>query len=266
MLRDTFTNLFCYVAGIVFLALARTKYALRGYYTPTIWSNDDDAASRAHCADIVNTWQREIRRYTGCEKWESANVLELGPGATLNTGVLLMKDGASTYTAVDVFRLVRGEVPAGIDYVTDPSFRIDEVTGGRRFDLFVSSAAFEHFDDIFDTIERCSRVANSAATFCVVVDMQTHSRWIRDVDPNNIYRYSDWIYRLFQVKGTPNRKRPSDYVRALSTHGWADIQIVPLITTPQGYAERTLTYMHGPFSVPDAQMEMLFVAVMARRS
>ena len=33
--------------------------------------------------------------------------------------------------------------------------------------------------------------------------LKTHSRWIRNRDPNNIYRYPDWLYRLFQFRGSP---------------------------------------------------------------
>jgi hypothetical protein len=44
-------------------------------------------------------------------------------------------------------------------------------------------------------------------------DRQTHSRWIREKDPNNIYRYARWFYRLFYSSGQLNRVRLAEYAR-----------------------------------------------------
>ena len=59
------------------------------------------------------------------------------------------------------------------------------------------------------------------------VDLMTHSRWIREKDPLNIYRYPQWLYRLFYFRGQPNRVRPSRYREAFQRLGW-NVNITPV--------------------------------------
>ena len=58
----------------------------------------------------------------------------------------------------------------------------------------------------------------------------THSRWIRDKDPNNVYRYHERIYRLFDFRGIPNRVRPYRYRRAFERNGWSNVTTTPRLT------------------------------------
>ena len=58
--------------------------------------------------------------------------------------------------------------------------------------------------------------------------MKTHSRWIRDQDPNNIYRYSNALYEAFWFRGIPNRVRPYQYREIFEAHGWIDVSIISL--------------------------------------
>jgi hypothetical protein len=60
------------------------------------------------------------------------------------------------------------------------------------------------------------------------IDLKTHSRWIRDHDPNNIYRYSNAIYRALWFRGIPNRVRPYEYRAIFEAHGWTNVRITPL--------------------------------------
>ena len=87
-------------------------------------------------------------------------------------------------------------------------------------DIVFSQAAFEHFDDVQRTIQELSAGCSSNAVAIISVDLQTHSRWIRDKDPNNIYRYPDWLYNKFYFKGTPNRVRPYEYKELFEKYGW----------------------------------------------
>jgi hypothetical protein len=64
------------------------------------------------------------------------------------------------------------------------------------------------------------------------VDLQTHSRWIREADPLNIYRYPEWLYKLLSFSGSPNRVRPESYKQWLEEYGWENIVIYPKIEMP----------------------------------
>ena len=79
-----------------------------------------------------------------------------------------------------------------------------------------------------------TRVARPGCETIHIIDLQTHSRWIREHDPNNIYRYPEPIYRMFRFPGQPNRQRPGDYVKAFKSQGWSDIEFVPSRTIAPG--------------------------------
>jgi hypothetical protein len=95
------------------------------------------------------------------------------------------------------------------------------------------------------------------------IDLKTHSRWIRDHDPNNIYRYPDGLYDLFWFRGIPNRVRPHQYEAAFARHGWRDIQVHALATTagpPSGAAAWSKR-----FQANENRMECLSILFCATR-
>lgn len=94
------------------------------------------------------------------------------------------------------------------------------------------------------------------------VDLKTHSRWIREHDPNNSYRYPRWLYRLFWFQGAPNRVRPQEYVRALRRCGWTDIEITPL----SQLGDRRIRSVDTAFRDPSDQMNVLSIVLCARKS
>jgi SAM-dependent methyltransferase len=211
-------------------------------------------------------------------------VLELGPGGTLATGAYMLLEGAKSYCAVDAFPLAtsidqdfyrniigdRPDLLRAIEakdrppfrYVVDRGFRIDEAVGGERFDRIVSCAAFEHFDDPADTIARMTKVARPGAAACLRIDMSTHSGVLRQRDPNNIYRYPDWMYWLLPFPGKPNRYRAKDYVRMLEQNGWKDIEVVSARATDEDYVRRSS--LARPFRDADSQMHILSAVILAR--
>jgi SAM-dependent methyltransferase len=264
--------------------LAWLKFILSGYSTPTPFSATNEEQSAKHAKEIVSDWLIFLKDYAGESFWKEADVVELGPGPNLATGALLLAEGARSYRAVDVFPLVAEASPdfyarvlsaseparrqeiinaivnhddSLIAYSVVPEFKVDDAVGSRKFDLLVSCAAFEHFDDILDTIARTTRVAKPNAVFCAAIDFQTHSRWIRDKDPNNIYRYSDWLYDLLKFPSKPNRKRPDDFVRALRAAGWENVQFKPQDRTTTSYQQATKNWLNRKFRSPDSAMDVL---------
>ncbi len=150
-------------------------------------------------------------------------------------------------TGRGALRLVTSGPNAEFGYTVGRDFDIPRLTGGRRFDLIVSCAAFEHYDDVADTIRGLSRVAKSGCRTLHIIDFQTHSRWIREKDPNNIYRYREGFYRLFRFPGQPNRQRPETFVTLFSEAGWQDVSFTPARRVAPALREASLTALAPPF-------------------
>ena len=154
--------------------------------------------------------------------------------------------------------------PGAFSYAVDRSFDIPALAQGRSFDLIVSCAAFEHYDDIAQAIGGLTRVARPGCAMAHIIDMQTHSRWIRAHDPNNIYRYPEALYRFFACPGQPNRKRPVDYIRGFAAAGWEDVRIVPSRTVPPELLGPSLQGLAAPFDAAAMDMAVLDGALTGR--
>lgn len=285
-------NGFMQALGLGMLSLVWAKHHLQGYRKPNTVAKEDLRARSAYVQDVVESWLRYMPQGVS---FRDRDILELGPGSSLATGALLLAHGARSYLAVDAFRLAGNEPSAffaetidrfphplqeedvgfakaltanrsrRFDYRVDAGFDIGKAAGGRRFDMIVSCAAFEHFDDVERTIAEISKVARPGCVSLHIVDFQTHSRWIRDRDPNNIYRIPGWLYRAFAFPGQPNRKRPADYRRAFQKNGWRNVQVVPALSISQALLAPSLLGLSAPFNGPDMDMSMLNGVVIAFR-
>ncbi len=230
-----------FLVGLVFLALAKAKHVIRGYTSPKPFTDMDGTVryDLSHAQRYVDSMDR------AGVSIEGKRILELGPGSDLGIGLCLLHAGAAQYCAVDKFPLaINTPLPlydrlaaasgVSLDPLSDPSrlryeIRPDfDLRDLGQFDVFLSNAAFEHFDDVDGVIRQLADMAAPGALFLAEIDLQTHSRWIRDRDPNNIYRYPDKLYRVFNFPGQPNRVRPVEYERALGRFAWRDIQMAPM--------------------------------------
>lgn len=289
---------FYYTVGIVFLALAKAKNMLWGYSTPKTF----DVTAMDRCVEydlrVVDAWLNHLEKYTSCPPvMDGKHVLELGPGSDLGIGLYLLFKGCETYHACDVNNLVklapdgfylrlfeklcnmgsRAEVgalqkqweaakagkPSRLHHSVMPDFDIASAVEEGSIDVVFSQAAFEHFEDIDATFSQLNAVCKPGAVLVAEIDLKTHSRWIRDVDPNNIYRYSNWLYKLFGFRGVPNRWRPYQYKEALERHGWGDVSITPLVVLDDHWSLNV--GLSGCFVDPKNQMKYLSVVLCARR-
>lgn len=263
------------VLGLGFLGLAWSKDRLRGYATPNTVSKFDVEGQIAYLLDIFSS----LRRFMPPEfDLRGRDVLELSPGASRGNGVLFLAMGARSYHAIDVFDLAGHEDPVFYEllldrfadgteadrararaiasssgarefgYAVGRDFDIPRLAEGRTFDLIVSCAAFEHYDSVPDAVAGLTQVARPGCASVHIIDLQTHSRWIREHDPNNIYRYPESIYRLFRFPGQPNRQRPADYVHAFDAEGWDDIAFVPSRTIDPSLRDISLRGLAAPFA------------------
>jgi hypothetical protein len=101
--------------------------------------------------------------------------------------------------------------------------------------------------------------------FVAEIDLQTHSRWLRDADPLNIYRYSDGMYNLWRFRGSPNRWRPAEYEAAFAAAGWQDIRVEPLARVSEDVLASCAPRLNARFRDTEAQMALLSIVLTARR-
>lgn len=294
-LRDTFF----YTAGIGFLALAKAKNILQGYSSPKPFDFSETTRCIEYDLNVVEHWMSHLQKYTHrAYSLAGKNVLELGPGSDLGIGIYLLAKGCSQYNAFDVNDLMKStpdnfyeqlfrkleninpqtdinflkeqlnkaktEVSSRLNYVVRDDFDIVSAFGEHTVDLVFSQAAFEHFDDIESTISHLSAVCKPGAILVVEIDLKTHSRWICDKDPNNIYRYPNWVYNTFWFRGIPNRVRPFQYKETFENLGWTDITITPI--TKVNDHDSSYSGMSKIFSDKKNQMEYLSVMLCARKS
>ena len=291
-------DLFYYSAGLAFLLMAKVKNLLRGYSTPKPFDTSDAQRCVEYDIKVVDEWLSHLGRYLGLDDPPSLvgkDVLELGPGSDLGVGIYLLSKGVLTYNACDVNRLAttapdafyealfsrlhardvavpmqelrqqlantRMNQSSRLNYVVRDDFDLLEAFGRNTIDLVFSQSAFEHFDDIDATVHGMTAVCRPGAVLVAQIDLKTHSRWIREKDPNNIYRFSPAIYRAFWFRGAPNRLRPRHYLEALNRHGWTDIAVVPLSQLPP----QDFRHLAHQFRGASNQMELLSVFICARK-
>lgn len=262
------TDFFFYPAGLVFLGLAKAQHALRGYTTPKGFSLDEVDQCIEYDIHIGNLYLSRLAKYG--VSIEGKRLLELGPGSDIGTGIYLVGKGAESYVGFDrhsfeapraFYEQLAGRLGIDLDsvsaqYVVRKDFDIEAIEPG--FDIVLSNAAFEHFDDVEKVVRQLSRVTKPGGVIIAEIDLQTHSRWIRDADPNNIYRYPDWLYRLFRFTGSPNRVRPREYVSHFQRYGWTDID-----TSPANTLASPPRHVHRRFE--DGRLDWLSFVLFARR-
>jgi SAM-dependent methyltransferase len=277
------------------------KNLLAGYSTPRPFSARNYERAINYDIQVVDNWLSFLREYTGqLTGLECKEVLELGPGADLGVGLYLLAKGAGRYSAVDVNNLVKS-VPGGfyecffeylkridphinvnslrhelrmtqtntgnrLNYVIREDFDIEAIIDRGSIDLIFSQAAFEHFDDVEETIRKLSVVAKPDAILIAEIDLKTHSRWIRDQDPNNIYRFSESLYGCFAFRGLPNRLRPIDYQQILQMHGWENILVIPDQVLSEEKLQKTARFLATPYQAASCQMHILSCILCATKS
>ncbi|HKK71842.1 MAG TPA: hypothetical protein VKA86_11535 [Candidatus Krumholzibacteria bacterium] len=251
-----------HAAGLALLALNSVRHRVLGYRTPRPQSAADADETLHYDRAVFENWVQHLRDYLQRDPILPGHaVLEIGPGPDLGTGLLWLAAGAESYTAIDAHRLVpsrrAGELhralAAGIagqdvelldrlhDAIDaleagDPDsplrYRvIENFDLGRlpkdRYDLVVSHSALEHLSQVGTSFAQLSDAVTDRAHLVAEIDLQTHTRWIRDHDPLNIYRYSRKLYRSLGFSGIPNRVRPDDYLAHLERSGWYDLRVYP---------------------------------------
>jgi ubiquinone/menaquinone biosynthesis C-methylase UbiE len=285
--------------GILFLFLAKCKYILQGYSTPRTFTNTEYDTATKYDIQVVENWLSYLSNYNNAANIEKMNCLELGPGADLGVGLYLLSKGVNKYNSFDKNDLVttvsyqfytyffnflqERDNQVDIDflcrqlekmsnnkndklnYVVSEDFNLLSKFEKKSIDFVFSQAAFEHFEDIDQTIKQLSEVVKPGAIMIALVDLKTHSRWIKDKDPNNIYRYSENFYNLFHFPGSPNRIRPYQYKAILHKHGWKNIQIAPKEILSPDKLSKTIFLLDCNYRDVKNQMNYLSITICATK-
>ena len=291
-----------YLLGGLILMLNKIRHSIQGYTQPRPFPASQVQKAIVYDLDVVKLWARHLAEYLGPEATlKGKTILELGPGADLGVSAFTLLFGAGKYNTIDVHPLAQATPPQfypelfnyieknfrdarvsvefvrrqleqalsgrhdRIRYVCDANFDLS-VFQGQEIDLVVSQAAFEHFHNVGEVIAQLSQVVKPGAVLIAEVDLRTHTRWIRDVDPLNIYRYADPFYEALKFRGSPNRLRPFEYQQILETNGWTNIQILPVSILNQDYAQKTQDRLAGRFREKRSGMDQLIVAIRATKA
>jgi len=289
-----------YCIGGLFLIINKIRHATRGYTNPRTFPISEIQKAVEYDFEVVNNWTLYLNKYLRTnETLQDKTILELGPGADLGVGLILLSRGCKKYNAMDINNLVNSvpeefyknlfvyiensqEKKTDLDslrqqlkltqqgnndklnYICHKSFDIT-IFKDEKVDYVFSQAAFEHFDNVENTIRQLSEVVKKDGVLIAQIDLKTHTRWIRDLDPLNIYRYNDFMYNLFKFSGSPNRLRPFDYENILKKYGWTKIMSYPLLKLDEKYLLRISKSLNKKYHDMSNQMSYLSYLLCATR-
>lgn len=293
----TMFNLFYHFVGGIFVFLNYFRHNMLGYRTPRTFSSKDTDRVLDYDFGVVSNWLEYYSKYTQ-ESIKDKVIFELGPGPDLGIGLILLAMGAKKYIALDVHPLLEQTKPvfysklldkikvefpevninslqeelskclAGkgerLRHVVDPAFSLLNIH--EKIDIVFSQAAFEHFDNLLRVISELGMILKSGGCLVAEIDLKTHTGWIRDRDPLNIYRYSDWYWNIFRFKGSPNRLRSFDYIELIRNNLWSDVKIEPKRTLDARYVDKVKPSLSRKFrNLETRELSFLSVMLLAKR-
>ncbi len=292
VLPKSVKNRFFFFVGILILVVNKIRHEIQGYVNPRPFPVTEIQKTIDYNTALFHRLQEQLVAYTkSATPFKEATVLELGPGPDNALALLALQAQAKKYCTLDVNNLAAGapqafyeelvnqkivteqalqelnktkkNQPSRIQAVVDTDFD-PRVFLGENIDLVISNAAFEHFDSVEATIGHLAEIMVSGGVFLADVDLQTHTRWIRDEDPLNIYRYGKILWNLLSFSGSPNRVRPFEYIYALEKNGFENIQLIPRIQLDSAYTEQVRPSLHTSFQ-QDEHLDILDFYVIATK-
>ena len=298
---NKYSHCLFYLFGAALLVLNKFRHAIQGYKTPRNFSSSEIEKAIEYDESVVKGWLEQLHTYAQNDfSIQNHTILELGPGEDLGIGLTLLAEGVQKYYAVDKNNLIQKNQhrdifyeklfeklatripsdkiqqlkkelqrtfqnsPSTLNYLYEKSFTFEKIPK-HSIDIIFSQAALEHFDDIKKTIRDLDGIVKSGTVFIAEVDLQTHTRWLRPNDPLNIYRFSNWFYRLCKFSGSPNRVRPFEYVEAFTQAGWEKIEIIALIKLDEKYVTNATAHLSKKFRDPKNQMDILTFVICATK-
>jgi SAM-dependent methyltransferase len=197
---------------------------------------------------------------------QGKDILEIGPGQTLEVLKRAKAEGARSCAAIDV-----------VDYRSPEQAKEQSVTsiiyGGRempfeadRFDVIWSYTAFEHFRYPVLTVEECFRILRPGGCLVALIDLGDHSFYGPvESGPDKLFdclRYPEWLWNLMKWNRSSyvNRLRRSDWLRLFAQAGF--VLRIQEATVSEGVARSLprLKYLQK-YSYDDAVTSVLTVCM-----
>lgn len=293
-------NFFDFWSGLALQVLNKLRRSIIGYTSAGGFYDKSPITAIDYHRQVIAGWLKYWEALSGQSiDIHGKNILELGPGADLGLGSIFLAKGAEKYYCLDVFDLAAGfpddYYQRGLDHVKDienldeqdfpeiirqiqksmgpdadrfhyridPTFNID-ILPENEMDVVFSNAAFQQFDDPAKSIQQLSRTVKPGGAFLSTIDFTTHTRWIRDRDPLNIYRYPSFVYKPLRFKGSPNRFHTQEYIQALKDAGWEDIKVFSMESYPKDYMDKIQKSFSRPYNDSNRDMSVATLVVYAR--
>lgn len=291
-----YNQYFLYGLGLCLRVINKVRRTLIGYTTPRPFSTKEVERSVSYCIDVVENWEKVLQTYSGRENpFANMNVLEIGPGPDLGTGLVVLAMGAKSYAAIDKHKLVCKTPQLFYDKLLEkleifPEYEsakaalkvfqsnnindvfsyicgscLEELTS-KTFDVLVSQAVLEHIIDIESVLKTLYKKMTPGGVMVHEIDFGTHTAIIRDIDPLNHLRYCEAIWDLLKFDGSPNRLQFSDYENILKEFGFKKIERKPLRILDKQYVQRTKSHLSTQFrDYPDEEIAIKSLYLLATK-
>jgi SAM-dependent methyltransferase len=178
------------------------------------------------------------------------DILEIGPGHTLEVLVQAKEEGANSCTAIDIVDY-RSSDQAGYGGVR--FMRYDGRTiplESASCDLIWSHTAFEHLRYPGQTVAECFRVLRPGGSLIALIDLGDHAFYgaVR-FQPDKVFdclRYPEWLWNLMRWNRSSyvNRLRQSEWLDLLGREGFVIRAKEAAVSGDTARLLPSLTYLH----------------------
>ncbi|TKB92699.1 MAG: class I SAM-dependent methyltransferase [Nitrospira sp.] len=170
--------------------------------------------------------RRVFERYRQFAPVAGKDILEIGPGHTLEVLECAKTEGARNCTAIDVvdYRSPEQKGRTRVIYALydGKTFPLEDAC----VDLIWSYTAFEHLRYPAMTVQECFRVLRPGGMLMSLIDLGDHSFYgMNPPHPDKLFhclRYPEWLWNLMRWNRSSyvNRLRQSDWVRLFTEAGF----------------------------------------------
>lgn len=224
-------------------------------------------ARRSHSTGLNGDLPRSRRLfefYLGFAPVEGKDILEIGPGHTLEVLEQAALAGARSCTAVDVAQYLSERAGGmAVQYHIYDGKRLPFEP--ERFDLIWSHTAFEHLRYPAVTVAECFRVLRPAGKLISLIDLADHSYYGKGTSASgeifHCLQYPEWLWNLMKWNRSSyvNRLRRSDWIGLLNGVGFRLVECQSIESEKVIQSLSGLSYLHR-LTREDAVTAVLIVA------
>lgn len=210
---------------------------------------------------------REVfERYKRFLPVSGKDILEIGPGHTLEVLAQAKVDGAKSCTAIDIVDY-RSSDQAGFEDIK--FIRYDGRTiplSSASNDLIWSHTVFEHLRFPGQTVKECFRVLRPGGSLIALIDLGDHAFYgAVQPQPDKVFdclRYPEWLWNLMRWNRSSytNRLRKSGWIKLFKETGFVVRHEESQKSASIADALPSLPYLHR-FSYEDAVTNVVTVCL-----